>query len=326
MSAVLVENGQRPLTLRGRMRRVPGVGAIPTMTYSHPRGPAFEVDAFWRSALIAAGARGDCNLVLPQRPDFHLCILPLAGAVAHTVDFVDYACVPGTLLHVRPGQVHQWVPRDEMEAVCIIFGPAFLTGAATRGDPAGWGVERAGADRLLPLVAWPTRFTLAPHFLAPLTSVFQLVLAHQEATTDATRSTPFLRQLIQAGLPLLADAAASAGPPVGRGTRELFERFVLLLESRYATTRDVAAYARALAVSPRTLTRTCEAASARTAKAVIDARVAVEAKRLLAYSTLSTAEIAAHLRFSEPTNFVKFFRRTVGESPTSFRARERRET
>ena len=308
------------------MRRVPGAGAIPTMTYSHPRGPAFEVDAFWRSALIAAGARGVCNLVLPQRPDFHVCILPLAGSVEHTVDFVQYVCAPGTLLHVRPGQVHQWTPRDEMEAICIIFGPAFLAGAATPGDPTGWGAARTSVDAPLPLVAWPTRFTLAPHFVAPLTGVFQLVLAHQEATTDATRSTPFLRQLIQAGLALLADAAAMTGPPVGRGTRELFERFVLLLEARYATTRDVAAYAHALAVSPRTLTRTCEAASEQTPKALIDARVAVEAKRLLAYSTLSAAEIAAHLRFSEPTNFVKFFRRTVGEAPTSFRAREQRET
>ncbi len=321
MSGVLVETGQRRIGLHGRMRRVPGLGAIPTMVYSHPRGPAFEVDAFRRGWLMRAGARGACNLVLPQRPNFHLFILPATGTVAHAVDFVDYCCAPGTLLHVRPGQVHRWTPCDVMDAICVICGPSFLTRTTVRGD-----LLRDDAEHPVPLVTWPTLFTLTPDVHEQLGRVFELVLAHHEASTDATRSAPFLRQLVQAAFVLLTQAAADADPTVPRGTRELFERFVRLLDARYATARDVAGYAAALAVAPRTLTRACEAASERTAKALIDDRVAVEAKRLLAYSSLSIAEVAAHLNFSEPTNFVKFFRRTAGESPTRFRQRETRET
>ena len=321
MSGVLVETGQRRIGLHGRMRRVPGLGAIPTMVYSHPRGPACEVDAFRRGWLIEAGARGYCNLVLPQRPNFHLFILPITGTVSHTVDFVEYGCAPGTLLHVRPGQVHRWTPCDVMDAICVICGPSFLTRGTARG-----GLLRDDAERPVPLVAWPTQFTLTPDLHEHVVRVFDLMLAHHETSTDATRSAPFLRQLVQAALVLLAQAATDAGPAVARGTRELFERFVRLLDARYATVRDVAGYAAALGVSPRTLTRACETASERTAKALIDERVAVEAKRLLAYSSLSIAEVAAHLNFSEPTNFVKFFRRTGGESPTRFRQRETRET
>ena len=320
MSATMVENGQGRTGLHGRMRRVPGLGAIPTMVYSHPRGPAFEVDVFRRSWLIAAGARGYCNLELPQRPDFHLFVLPITGAVEHTVDFVEYRCAPGTLLHVRPGQVHRWTPRDVMDAICVICGPSFLTRGTARGD-----LLRDDTERPLPLVAWPTLFALAPPVHEPLGRVFDLALAHHDAATDATWSAPFLRQLVQAALVLLAQAATDADAVVARGTHELFERFARLLDARYATVRDVAGYAAALGVSPRTLTRACETARERTAKALIDERVAVEAKRLLAYSSLAIAEVAEHLHFSEPTNFVKFFRRTAGESPTSFRRREVRE-
>jgi AraC-like DNA-binding protein len=57
-----------------------------------------------------------------------------------------------------------------------------------------------------------------------------------------------------------------------------------------------------------------------TPKALIDQRICLEAKRLLVYSTLSGSSLSSLLGFSEPTNFVKFFRRTTGTTPQQFRA------
>jgi len=81
----------------------------------------------------------------------------------------------------------------------------------------------------------------------------------------------------------------------------------------------VAAYARSLGYSPRTLERACLSATRRTAKEHISARVVLEAKRLLAYTDLSAASIGRRLGFTEPTNFVKFFRRETGVTPGAFR-------
>ena len=76
----------------------------------------------------------------------------------------------------------------------------------------------------------------------------------------------------------------------------------------------------------RTLTRASLAVTGRTAKQVVDDRVALEARRLLACTPLSVAEIGRRLGFPEPTNFGRFFHREVGESPGAFRAaRHRRE-
>ena len=63
------------------------------------------------------------------------------------------------------------------------------------------------------------------------------------------------------------------------------------------------------------------AAEGRTAKEMIDERVALEAKRLLAHTCSSLAEIGCQLGFSEATNFVKFFKRTAGMTPSTFRSR-----
>lgn len=82
-------------------------------------------------------------------------------------------------------------------------------------------------------------------------------------------------------------------------------------------------YAAALGYSPRTLTRMSLAATGRTAKQVIDDRVVLEAKRLLAHTDRPVAAIGVDLGFSEATNFVKFFIAREGSSPTTFRSGQR---
>jgi AraC-like DNA-binding protein len=57
----------------------------------------------------------------------------------------------------------------------------------------------------------------------------------------------------------------------------------------------------------------------RTAKQAVDDRVALEARRLLACTPLSVAEIGRRLGFPEPTNFGRFFHREAGTSPGAFR-------
>jgi AraC-like DNA-binding protein len=70
----------------------------------------------------------------------------------------------------------------------------------------------------------------------------------------------------------------------------------------------------------RTLTRACLAVTGRTAKQVVDDRVALEAQRLLACTELPVAEIGRRLGFGEPTNFGRFFHREAGLSPGAFRS------
>jgi AraC-like DNA-binding protein len=62
-------------------------------------------------------------------------------------------------------------------------------------------------------------------------------------------------------------------------------------------------------------------ASGSSPKALIEQRLILEAKRLLAHTGLAVEAIATKVGFSEPTNFVKFFRRHGGMRPLDFRAK-----
>lgn len=71
-----------------------------------------------------------------HRVGFHTVTLVAAGTGEHAVDFVTYACRPGTLLWIRPGQVRRFGAGGALDGVHLMFTAEF--------PPAVAGVERAG--------------------------------------------------------------------------------------------------------------------------------------------------------------------------------------
>jgi AraC-like DNA-binding protein len=97
-------------------------------------------------------------------------------------------------------------------------------------------------------------------------------------------------------------------------------RFQALLEERFRRLHRVADYAGLLALTPGHLNQLTKAATGQTASALIDARLILEAKRLLAHSDATVAEMADELGFADASYFGRHFRRHVGQPPGAFRA------
>ena len=76
-------------------------------------------------------------------------------------------------------------------------------------------------------------------------------------------------------------------------------------------------------MSPRRLGELVAEHVGRSTKQVIDERVVLEMKRLLAHTNLSVKELADRVGFAEPTNLVKFFRHHTSQTPLEFRAASR---
>lgn len=259
-----------------------------------------------------------------HRTDFHQVILITAGRGVAMVDFTDHACPPGTLLQVSPGRVLRLPrPADPADAnaavgaLMVLFTPAFP--------------PRLNAARTLLSPFGPAVWHLEPEQLAQLVqAIGQLADEYARAVREPGNAVTIelLRHLLAAlilrivGLP--GPDGVQAGMP--SGDDELFIRFQHELERSFATTRGAAYYAARIGYAPRTLNRACLAATGRTGKALIDARVALEAKRLLAHTELPVAAIGHRLGFTEPTNFGKFFTREAGTSPGAFRASQLPET
>jgi len=91
------------------------------------------------------------------------------------------------------------------------------------------------------------------------------------------------------------------------------------LETHYKTVRQVSKYASRLNVTEKRLNAATTKVLGRTPKGLIDERVMLESKRLLAHTWLSVKEIGYELGFDEPTNFIKYFRKHSGKTPVEFR-------
>lgn len=275
------------------------------LTFRNPSLPHLEIESFRLSELRRRMPARFFERV--QRPRFHLLALYTEGQACQEVDFVRLACVPGALIHVRPGQVLRYLSVERAEAHLLLFTPEFL-----------WPTGQAGAEP-----DHPSHLSLDAAGFAAVRALVEAI-DREYATTDGGRlSEAIMRHLLTALLLRLDREAAGPRPSDGMPSaqHETFGRFRQILEREFARTRAVQDYARALGCAPRTLNRAVLAIAGMPVKRFIDDRVTLEAKRLLAHTALTVAEIAGSLGFSEPTNFVKFFRRGTGLIPGDFRAR-----
>ncbi|MFD9984162.1 AraC family transcriptional regulator [Streptomyces massasporeus] len=289
-----------PTGRRNRRQRDP----IPRLGFRPPkeRVPGFEIIDL--ATLHRRRARRDPGGV--HRVEFHTLSLITEGSGEHAVDFVTYPCRPGTLLWVRPGQVQRYVRPGTTAGTHVLFTPAFLP-------------RSKDTDRLVDAWHGPVcrqLGTSADH--TALATLADQMRAEYERPDDAVLPH-ILRHLLTAALLHIDRLPHPDGGDDPRAGGEVYARFRAELERSYATTRRAADYADRLGYTVKTLTRACTAATGQPVKHVIDGRVALEARRLLAHTDEPVATIARRLGFPDPTNFGKFFARHIGTTPGAFR-------
>jgi AraC family transcriptional activator of pobA len=106
---------------------------------------------------------------------------------------------------------------------------------------------------------------------------------------------------------------------VNKPNSDAIKKFRLLLENNYRDQWNVQQYASAMHTSISTLNRRCNECLGISAKAIIQNRVMVEAKRKLIYTRYPLDRIAYALGFKDPAYFSRFFKKLAGLSPIEYR-------
>lgn len=100
----------------------------------------------------------------------------------------------------------------------------------------------------------------------------------------------------------------------------LAQRYRGLLEQHFRSHEPLSYYSGALGVSPDHLSRICKKVTGQSALDLLHDRLMLEARRLLAYTPMSIAEVALQLGYEDPAYFSKFFTRHIGDTPSAYRA------
>jgi AraC-like DNA-binding protein len=261
--------------------------------------PGIPVEVLQRADLLARFE--PTHFDRPQRPTFDSMMLARSGTGIHTIDFETIPVRPGRLIRVRPGQVQTLDTSTDIDATIVI----------ARTEP------RAGSTWFPGHSAY---CDLGPNSLRTAEALVAALSNEQDRFTDDEPSSRLLLSLY-AALAALFDRAQQ--PLAAAKAADPYTAYRAALEADLGKSHNVRDFAADLGYAERTISRACQQATGLTAKGVLNQRLVLEAKRLLAHTDKTAAAISAELGFSEPTNFHKFFARQTNQRPSEFRAANR---
>ncbi len=96
-------------------------------------------------------------------------------------------------------------------------------------------------------------------------------------------------------------------------------QFKLLLETRIKELKTVEEFAQQLGISKTYLNKLCNSHFGKPCSHLIAERLLLESKQALLFSSKDIAVIAYEFGFSEPSNFIRFFKKHTYQTPLSFR-------
>jgi AraC-like DNA-binding protein len=243
-------------------------------------------------------------------------MLVTGGSGHHLIDFRRHRCRRGTVLHVRPNQVQQFVRDSEFDAIAVLFTPVQVLR-----DPSLSAVS--GTDSLVDLILPANVLAVEGDSLRLVEKDFERLAEEYERPGDFFG---FREQILRHSLRVLMLRLVSMSARDSRAdiacdaTSHNVARFERLLEEELGRDVRVEKLAFRLGCSPQTLYRNCLAVRGIGPKVLIQQRLILEAQRLLVHTAWSAERIGAELGFDEPANFSRLFKRVVGMSPGQFRA------
>lgn len=251
-------------------------------------------------------------LTNPHRSGFYHIIWFQDCNVTHLVDFNPIKIKPHSLLFLNKDIVHRFDNKEQLKGKIILFTDTFFC------------KTEADVRFLRKSILFNDLLSVSQIHIENQSELFktilQLMATELEITTDDLQAT-ILQNFLHNFL-LLSEREIrnqnfikiKKGPDL-----DYVILFKDLLEANYKSQKQVNYYAKQIIISEKRLNQATTKVLGKSPKELIDERVLLEAKRILAHTTESVKEIAYYLGFEEPTNFIKYFKKHTAATPTEFR-------
>lgn len=248
----------------------------------------------------------------PHRHDYFTILLVESAKGIHKIDFKDYSLQTFQAFFIYPGQVHQVLTTSKPSGWAITFTSDFMIeNGVNEGFIADINLFRT-AESNLPLELTKKQFKGVNTYCHSMQNClkegdkfrFEAASAYLKLfLIDCNRACTILDDAI-----FLANAST-----------DLLKRFKALVKLSYAKEHKVANYANKLNITADHLNKVVKSSLGISAKEYIQQEILVEAKRLLIFSDITFKEIAYALGFNDPAYFSNFFKKSTGESLSSFK-------
>lgn len=257
------------------------------------------IDAFGIEEVSLSGIRVEKledrikpKVTFPHKHDFFQILLIEKGSGIHQIDFVTHKVSPGMIYMMKPGQMHTWKLARGVRGILVEFSHQALN------------------------------FHHSPDVVKTTKTEFAdiLILAKlmlKEFYLKREMNDLALQGELNAFLIMLIRLYQKQMRP--EKSLSVIDKFKDMVESNYKEQHAVDFYAKKLGSSSKAFTMHLTRSLGKAPRSVIQERILLEAKRYLAFSELTVAEIGYELGFDDANYFTRFFRIHEKKSPAKFR-------
>lgn len=240
----------------------------------------------------------------PHKHDAYFELIYLSeGAGFHWIDAEKFQVTPPVVFFLS-GQLHYW----EMTAIPKGYVMLFRENFFVQKDLVN--LVRSLEDTVF----------VHPSAADNLDFIFSEM--EMEYRNHSKNSAELIQSYLQVALIKLLRHKDAMNVNVASGGHHVFRQFQQFIrKANPVSNLKVNEAADYLGLSPQNLNAICRKVSGRSASELIVEQVVLEAKRYLLHSDKNISEIAITLNFSDPSHFVKYFKRITGETPQVFRSR-----
>ncbi|MCF6401884.1 AraC family transcriptional regulator [Chitinophaga filiformis] len=240
----------------------------------------------------------------PAKSGFYRFGILLCGALHVQLGLEHFEVSASSVNFSIPGQIHaKFNVSPDTFGYHLLFDGSFIESLVPAGRP--------GAEFPLLNYARQQTFKCTREEIHELTSL--LLRINQEVQELNSGRETAIKMYLDLMLLTAKRSYERQNLPISPGDASassyLVTRFYKLVAEHFLSLRQVADYAKLLHVTPNHLNRMVKNVSNRTASDAISEMLAQEAKVLLRSTSLSAAEIAYELNFSEPAAFSHFFKK-----------------
>lgn len=255
------------------------------------------------------------NIQYPYRSDHFFIFIVNCGVMSLKQNLLEYNLKKNDLIVIAPNSIRQFIRTEED---CTISGLAFTSDFMIKS-----GINKKYIE---PFDFFAVRGNPHLHLnIKDATTINDVlkILLQKNLSRD---SNPFGLEIIQHYYAAFMYELAALHRRYNADIKikltrkeDLTMRFLKLLPEHFKEERSVQYYADQLFVTPKYLTKAVKEITSKTTGTFIDEMVMMEAKVLLSDQSLSVAQVAESLFFSDQFFFSKFFKNHMGIAPSEYR-------
>lgn len=251
----------------------------------------------------------------PHRHDCYEILFISEGAGTHVIDFEPYPIQPHSFYFLSKGQIHFWQLDKPLKGYALLCPEEFL------GFPSS-NIIRAHDLAFFHQVGPAPHLSIGEEHRATVNGLLEGM--EQEFNDNQARSLTVLRAYAHILLTQLHRLYLADHPEEHpTAPSSLVRQFNQLVSEHFLEDHSVQDYAQRIGISPSHLRDSVKAVTGKAPGHIIRQKLILEAKRLLAHSNETIAEIGFYLHFEDASYFGRFFKRETGLSPAVFRQQVR---